>query len=338
MPHWSLSRAAASAELKIQLARELGLSRAQCVAGTGLAEHGVVDPALEIDGRQELRGLRNILRALPPEIPFSLMAGSRYHSSTHGMWGFAVLSAPTLRAAIEVGLRYFDLSYSFNRVSLEVDRCEGRLLFDDADNPDDLRFSLVESDIAALVSLVRDNVRQPVPFLSVQLRASPPLYADAFEPLLGVVPRFNAPVNCVTMEVGVLDTPQRMADELGLRVCEEQCRALLEKRAAQSGVAGRVRTRILREPGEFPSMDTVAAELRMTTRTLRNRLRSEKTSFRELVEQGREELAEQLLSTQMTVDAIAVRLGYADTSSFTAAFKRWKGVSPRSYKADVDSP
>jgi len=34
----------------------------------------------------------------------------------------------------------------------------------------------------------------------------------------------------------------------------------------------------------------------------------------------------------VTVDETAERLGYAETSSFIAAFKRWKGVSPGSYK------
>jgi len=39
-----------------------------------------------------------------------------------------------------------------------------------------------------------------------------------------------------------------------------------------------VRSRILRTLGEFPSMQTVAAELGMSTRTLRNRLARESKS------------------------------------------------------------
>jgi AraC-like DNA-binding protein len=35
----------------------------------------------------------------------------------------------------------------------------------------------------------------------------------------------------------------------------------------------------------------------------------------------------------LSVDEIAARLGYSDTSSFTTAFKRWKGVPPRDYRA-----
>jgi AraC-like DNA-binding protein len=72
----------------------------------------------------------------------------------------------------------------------------------------------------------------------------------------------------------------------------------------------------------------------MSTRTLRNRLRRESTSYREIVEAIRQALAEDLLSTtEMAVDEIAQRLGYSDTSTFVAAFKRWKGVPPRSYRS-----
>jgi AraC-like DNA-binding protein len=56
-------------------------------------------------------------------------------------------------------------------------------------------------------------------------------------------------------------------------------------------------------------------------------------SYRELLEEVREALAEELLSArQLNVDEIASRLGYSDRSAFTAAFKRWKGVSPKAFR------
>lgn len=339
MPHWSLCRPAASTQLMIQLAGEYGVPEASCVAGSGLASDELVDPSREIEGRQELVVLRNILRILDPAIPFALMAGLRYHSATHGMWGFAVLSSPNLRSAIEIAVRYFDLSYSFNRLSFEVVGREGRLTYDDADNPDDLRAALIERDLAALLTLERDNLGRTLPKRSLQLRAPRPPYAAELERLFGVPPQFNAAVNCLGLDAASLDILQPLGDELGLRVCEEQCRALIERRRARSGLAGRVRGRILRKPGEFPSMKIVAAELGMSTRTLRNQLHREATSYRELVEEIRETLAEELLSTgRLTIDEIAQRLGYADTSSFIMAFKRWKGVSPRGYKRELVGP
>lgn len=339
MPHWSLSRAAASTQLMIKLAGEYGVAVERCVVDAGIAQDALVDPSREIQGQQELAVLRNILRAIGPDIAFGLIAGLRYHVTTHGMWGFAVMSSDSLRSAIEIALRYFDLSYSFNRVRFELEANEARLFYDDTDNPDDLRATLVERDIAALVTIGRDIVGRIVPIRSLQLRAKRPRYADAFESLLGVTARFGAAVNCVSWDPSVLETPQPLGDKLGQRICEEQCRALIEHRAARAGIAGSVRARILDRRSEFPSMKTVAAELGMTTRTLRNQLGREATSYRELVEEIRQTLAEELLSTTAaTVDEIAERLGYADASSFITAFKRWNGVSPRTYRVRSSDP
>ena len=333
MPHWSLSRPAGSAQLMIQLAEELGVPVERSIARTGLLPDDLLDPSREIAGQQELAVLRNILGALDPSVPFGLLAGLRYRVSTHGLWGFAVMTSASVRDALDVGTRYFDLTYSFNRVTFEIEGNRVRLLNEDCDNPDDLRAALVERDLGAFVTLQRDSLGTTLPVQSMALRGRRPEYAATFERLFGVTPQFGAEVNCIPLDVAVLAASGPLADPRAARVCEEQCRAWIERRGQRSGVAGRVRSLLLRRPGEFPGMDTVAQELGMSTRTLRNRLRRESTSYREIVEALRRSLAEELLSTPgMAVDEIAQRLGYADTSTFIAAFKRWKGIPPRSYR------
>lgn len=81
------------------------------------------------------------------------------------------------------------------------------------------------------------------------------------------------------------------------------------------------------------SVDRVAQVLALSTRGLRRKLDAEGTSFRQIVEEERRQLAEQLLAnSQMTLDEMAVHLGYSDTASFTRAFRRWLGVSPGEYR------
>ena len=334
MPHWSQPRPIASTQLMIRLAQELGVSLETSVEGTGLTRDEHIDPLTEIEGRQELAVLRNILRALDPSVPFGLQAGLRYHATTHGLWGFGLVSSPDVRSAIEFSLRYSDLSYSFNRIRFELNENLARGFYEDEDNPDDLRAVLVERDLAAALTLMRDGLGKLLPIRSLQLRSPPPAYARVFEPMFGVAPQFGAPVNCLAIDARYLDASGPMADEVGVRICEQQCRAMLELRSTRVGVAGDVRRRVLRTAGVFPSMNAVAAELGMSTRTLRNQLAREHTSYRKIIEDVRQALAEELLAAGITtVDAIAERLGYADASSFGTAFKRWTGVSPRNYRS-----
>ncbi|MFD2400258.1 helix-turn-helix transcriptional regulator [Prauserella oleivorans] len=71
----------------------------------------------------------------------------------------------------------------------------------------------------------------------------------------------------------------------------------------------------------------------MTVRTLRRKLAAEGTSYRALVDEVRETVAEDLLATPaLSVEQIAHRLGYSEASSFIHAFTRWKGVPPREFR------
>lgn len=72
----------------------------------------------------------------------------------------------------------------------------------------------------------------------------------------------------------------------------------------------------------------------MSGRTLRKRLTAEGTSYRILLDEVREHLAEELLlAGGLPVEAIAHRLGYVEVSSFSQAFRRWKGVGPREFRS-----
>ncbi|MFC7571361.1 helix-turn-helix transcriptional regulator [Klenkia terrae] len=85
--------------------------------------------------------------------------------------------------------------------------------------------------------------------------------------------------------------------------------------------------------GRILGQEEVAAELHVSVRTLRRMLEDDGTTFRAIVEQTREHLAEELLVTAgLSVEQVARRLGYTDASTFVHAFRRWKGISPGRWK------
>lgn len=82
------------------------------------------------------------------------------------------------------------------------------------------------------------------------------------------------------------------------------------------------------------SAEQVAALFSMHTRTLSRRLRACGTSFHELVDETRFEIASHaLVYTALDVTQIAASLDYADTSAFTRAFRRWSGTTPGRWRA-----
>jgi AraC-like DNA-binding protein len=66
---------------------------------------------------------------------------------------------------------------------------------------------------------------------------------------------------------------------------------------------------------------------------LQRRITAEGTTFRVLLSEARRELGERLLSDQsISIDEVAILLGYQDTSSFYRAFKSREGVTPHSWR------
>jgi len=109
--------------------------------------------------------------------------------------------------------------------------------------------------------------------------------------------------------------------------------AILKSRRSRSGISGSVRKILLAQPGHLPNMEEVASVLCITSRTLRRQLHTEDTSYRILVDEVRETLAEKLILTnRVSMEEIAERLGYAEHSNFFHAFKRWKGITPIAFR------
>ncbi len=138
--------------------------------------------------------------------------------------------------------------------------------------------------------------------------------------------------NRIAVPRGFLDQPAPLADTNTARMLNRQCRELLDRRLSRVGVAGQVRSRLLHQPGELPSMQTVADELHIDPRTLRRRLVSEGTSFRALLDEVRRGMALELLGRDIPVEQIARHLGYTETANFTHAFKRWEGLTPSRFR------
>ncbi|MGA7980859.1 MAG: helix-turn-helix transcriptional regulator [Chromatiaceae bacterium] len=71
----------------------------------------------------------------------------------------------------------------------------------------------------------------------------------------------------------------------------------------------------------------------MHRRTLNRRLNAQGTSFKELLQEVRFEISQQLLrDTRLPVVEVAEALGYAAAGAFTRAFQRWSGKSPTAWR------
>lgn len=329
---WTFPRGAASVQLMVEFAAEHGVPADDVLRGSAVSPEAAADPATQLDAHQELAVVRNLVRLLGDLPGLGLRVGCRYRASTFGIFGFAVLSCRTLRDVITFALRYWELSFAFNIPSVDYSGDEVRIELHDEAVPHDVRRFAVERDIAAMFTVMGELFTVPMPVRRAEFRFPEPSYVDTYTEIFGIRPAFGARANASWIDGLLLDQPLPSADPETVARCEASCRELVTRRRARTGLPQEVRARLVRLGGVDAGMDTIAGELHLSTRTLRRKLGEAGTSYRELLEEVREALAEELLATgALSVSDVAIRLGYAEATSFIHAFRRWKGTTPAVY-------
>jgi AraC-like DNA-binding protein len=142
--------------------------------------------------------------------------------------------------------------------------------------------------------------------------------------------RFDADRAAVRVPLCDLDRPLPQADaERKERLLEEAERLLGDQFLVR--VYETLRTLLLQ--GSADSSLT-AAHLAIHRRTLIRRLTQHGTSFQEILDQVRFDVARQMLrETGRSVTDIGAALGFSESSAFTHAFRRWSGSSPREWRS-----
>ena len=80
-------------------------------------------------------------------------------------------------------------------------------------------------------------------------------------------------------------------------------------------------------------MQAIAQALNQSMRTLGRRLKEEGTTFLQIKDKLRRDVAMQLLiENKKSVEAIAAQIGFTSVTTFHRSFKKWTGTTPLAYQ------
>jgi AraC-like DNA-binding protein len=170
--------------------------------------------------------------------------------------------------------------------------------------------------------------------LSVDLRRAPPEKgAERYAAFFKCPVHFNQPQNRIVYPLEMVQAPLPMANAQLVRQ-NDQVVAEYLARFDRDHLAHQVRDQIIKRlPTGEPGQNVVARALHLSLRSLQRKLSSEGTSFSDLLEETRRELASQYLKqSRIALCEITYLLGFTDQSNFTRAFKRWTGVAPGEFR------
>jgi AraC-like DNA-binding protein len=161
----------------------------------------------------------------------------------------------------------------------------------------------------------------------------PPDYAEEYERILSLPVRFDTEADGVLFPISLMDSSNPSADAALTRLLQQYAADQLARLPAPARFSERVRTtiRAMLRPGGLDAQ-AVATRLAVSDRTLRRRLREEGTSYQELLDDVRAELARRYLARERRgIDEVADLLGFSDASAFSKAFRRWTGRTPTDF-------
>jgi AraC-like DNA-binding protein len=145
---------------------------------------------------------------------------------------------------------------------------------------------------------------------------------------------FNRPRDLLVFKSEVLDLPFRTHNAELLELLVPGLESALSKRNSGASIIDDVKESINRSMrGQRPSIQSVAKDLCVSSRTLQRRLEEEGTSYQRLLDGVRQDAARRLLaSTDLEAAEIAFLLGFEELNSFTRAFQAWEGATPMRWR------
>jgi AraC-like DNA-binding protein len=272
-----------------------------------------------------------ILYTKDPDL--GLRAARRLVLGDAGTLDFVVSSAPTVRDALEQASRYMRLLNDCLQVRLEIEGSAALVRLDQR----------MASPRAATDFLMggffcnhfRHWFRDRLPELTVLFKHAAPRDLSEYERTFApAVLRFNAPAFAFRFDRLHLDRPLQGASANLHKVLVSHAVQALERLPVAGSMTMDVRRLVARDLSfGGPEIADVATQLGMGIRTLGRRLESEGTTFRDLVDDVRRELALEYLGRRdIELVEIAGRLGFSHTATFHRAFRRWTGQTPLGYR------
>lgn len=321
--------------LLVETIKQWGVSGEQLLDGSGIALDQLEKPYWYV----EFNTLNQLIERAIELCKEPALAGYlalNMTASCYGSVGMAAMVSPNLREALKILEQFIGSRCKVFKPELKQENNDAYWSIHQPVNAFQLSSN---ANIFLLVGFVQ--IAKKLTGLShlgkVELQMPEPIGFDQISHQLAVTCLFNQKFNRWIFPKEYLAQPVLTADPMLAPLLNAQCKRDIEKLNLKSGWKGQVKqvTEKLLLNGNIDALKVgqVAHIMSMSERTLQRYLALDHTSFILLVDSLKKEHALKLLAqNNMSIEKVALMLGYAETSHFTRAFKRWMGMTPKYFQ------
>lgn len=255
-------------------------------------------------------------------------------SNDLGALGLAAKSAPTLRDSLLRLERYFRLltDTAVYRLTEEADPA---LLVLEARTPDHPALKLRdECALAAVAENIKAFARDPVELDHVAFAHECRNDPAQFEAFFGCKVRFGASQSAIALAPETLNQPNKLGDRGISDFLTQHLESEIARLPDPSSLKDEVRHHLASRLSDgVPQASDVAISMGMSERTFYRRLAEENLSFRDVLRDAQQSLAQDLLAdSNCSIAEVAFLTGFSEQSTFSRAFKRWVGTAPAQFR------
>jgi len=278
-----------------------------------------------------------VLRAhqLSPQPGFCIRAGNQLNLSSHGALGHAFLCCSSLNEALKLFQSYYPLLIPSVSLSVETSNdSKSLVIMQPMLNQNSVLDQLFyELSFSAVITTAAFILSRPLTNAVLHFPFDKPLYSAQFTDLYEVSVVYNQRDARLIIDNRDLNQQLSSHNPAAAVIFHEQCQRLLDKISTQDTTANKVRERLVNCHTNFPTITQIAQSLNMSERSLRRHLDQEDISYRDILEEVKELLAEEyLLKTGLPLAEVARLLGFSDHANFRRAFKRWHQLTPHEFR------
>ncbi len=321
-----------------EVAARYGVTSSQLFSVAGLREVDLSEPEERLPV-PVVTQLIERARVLTGEPAIGILLGLQMRISAHGYLGFAAMVASTIGEALEIAVRYAPTRTNALALRLVSEGEQAALVIDEVASFGTARDAVLFALMEGIRQIGQALTGRRLAGGRAEVTFPEPAYFAKFAAVTDAPRvRFGCAENRLLFPREVLNVPLKLADPAAFKLAHEQCEQALAAIRDATRLSSKVRSLLMRKGGTARSLEGVADTLHLSSRTLKRHLASEGTTFKQLLDEARKDVALRLIGSDMSLDVVAERLGYSDLANFTRAFRRWTGKTPGAVRRERRPP
>jgi AraC-like DNA-binding protein len=315
-----------------QALRHSGVDAMEVIESAGVDPASVINPDRRIPVPQMQALLSSCVAATDDEA-FGLLAAEQLQPQVlHGL-GLAWLASDTVRDGLLRTVRFCKLMSTGVHLELVEEGEFVHLNIGPTVDDDNFVFAGRDFTVGVIVRMCRLTLGEFIAPYLIEMERPQPQQPDRWEYLLASRVSFGCPAARIIFSRADIMEPLATGDPALARVNDEQTQSYLDSFLAQTTAHEVVEKIVEKLASGPPSQQQIADSLHISNRTLQRKLKSEGTSFMDLLQDTRLQLARKYLGQRSrSVVETSYLLGFSEPSTFSRAFKRWTGMAPAEYR------